>query len=481
MTRDSWSSFYKVLLLTLLTIAPVASWANDCDIYSSKPWRRELAKCSTDTSQDDKAKEPPRRALPAPFASPPFPSAEYQGSPLIGVPASDEVYPLMKGIDKTCYGNFFKKYNIQIYGWVNGAANLSNCTRSNTPDGYWIVPNRMELDQLVVRIERQVDTVQTDHNDIGFRSTVLYGIDYRGITAGGWTSRQLLKHNNLYGYDFTEQYIDIYTPRIAQGFILRIGRWISCPDIETQFVTDNYMGTHSLLFTFDTSTQTGIMATAMVNVQWTVQAAIHAGTDMAPWYKGAVPTGMLGVRWVACDNKDSIYLVLNSINSAKFRRFRMYGQKLGHDNYNYLAGTWQHKFNDDIHTKTEGYFMWQRNAAVGGTPSAGPRENFGGGGGLGRRIRGTTWTYGIVNYTLFKLTDHDFFTVRNEVWVDIDGERSGYRGKYTTHALGITHNFNTILQVRPEIGYYRNWNHRAFDLRRRYDMLLIGFDMTARF
>ena len=42
--------------------------------------------------------EAPRRALPAPFASPPFPSAEYQGYPLIGVPPDSSVYPLMKAI-----------------------------------------------------------------------------------------------------------------------------------------------------------------------------------------------------------------------------------------------------------------------------------------------------------------------------------------------------------------------------------------------
>src|SRR5262245_22730436 len=37
---------------------------------------------------------PPRRALPAPFGSP-FPSREWQGFPLIGVPPSTNVYPLM--------------------------------------------------------------------------------------------------------------------------------------------------------------------------------------------------------------------------------------------------------------------------------------------------------------------------------------------------------------------------------------------------
>ena len=288
----------------------------------------------------------------------------------------------MKAVYSTPCGEAIKNSRIKAYGWINGSGNLSNCRHSNMPMSYWFVPNSVQLDQFVFRLERQVDSVQTDHIDIGFRSTVLVGIDYRYMTAGGWTSDQLLKHNYLYGYDFTEQYIDVYFPKVAQGMILRTGRWIACPDIETQFAPDNYMGSHSILFTFDTYTQTGIMATVMLNKCWTVQAAIHSGTDMAPWYKGAVATGMFGIRWVSPSNMDSIYLVLNSINSSKFRRFQQYGQLMGHDNFNYLVGTWQHKFSDAVHTKTESYIMWQENGVVSGTPSAGPLRPFGGGGGI---------------------------------------------------------------------------------------------------
>jgi hypothetical protein len=480
----------KIVIILLLLSFPKICLAHAIDSGSSeycthkadkdcspKEDRKEDATKDNNSDEDTKV----RRALPPPFPSPPFPTGEYQGYPLIGVPSNDTVYPLMKAIYKTSYGEAIKKTGIKAYGWVNASGNLSNCKNSNTPDSYWIVPNSIQLDQFIFRVEREVDTVQTDHTDIGFRSTFLFGIDYRYMTSGGWTSAQLLKHNNLYGYDFTEQYIDFYTPFIAQGLITRIGRWIACPDIETQFAPDNYMGSHSLLFTFDTYTQTGIMFTMMLNEYWTIQAALHAGTDMAPWYKGAIATGMLGIRWVSCNNKDSIYLVLNSINSAKFRRFQMYGQPLGHDNFNYIVGTWQHKFNDDIHTKTESYFMWQRDAVLGGTPSAGPVKSFGGGGGIGPDIPGLSLTYGIINYTLFRLSEKAFVTVRNEIWRDEDGERSAFPGTYTSHAIGLTHNFNEILQIRPEIGYYRNWNNPAFDLGKRKGMVLAGVDMTVRF
>jgi len=441
---------------------------------------RIVVGCATSAAASGQ-KESTRRGLPEAFPSPPFPSAEYQGYPLIGVPPSPAVSPFMDWLHGTSFGDLLESHRIQAYGWINGSMNVSQAHDSNLPDSYWIAANRPMLDQAVVRIERQVDSAQTDHVDYGFRSTFLWGTDYRFMTAGGWTSDQLLVHNKLYGFDATEQYVDIYTPQFGQGTIFRIGRWIACPDIETQFAPDNYMGSHSLLFTFDTYTQTGAMVTTMLNEQWSVQAGIHAGTDMAPWYEGAVATGMAGVRWVARDNNDSVYLVLNAINDAKFQRFTEIGQPAGHDNFNYLVGTWQHRIDPLMQTRTEGYFMWQRDAVVGGTPSIGDPQYYGGGGGLGADIPGTTLTYGVVNYTTYQLSDQDYVTARNEVWRDEDGERSGFPGTYTSHSLGLTHNFTRWFQVRPEVGYYRNWNRPAFDLGRRRGVVIAGFDVTLRF
>jgi len=426
--------------------------------------------------------EPPRRALPAPLDSPPFPSSEWQGFPLVGAPYGTKEYPLTKALYGTpIIGDFLKGNRIKIYGWINASGNWSSASDSNMPTSYWIFPNEPVLNQAIVRFEREVDSVQQNHIDWGFRSTWLGGTDYRYMTSGGWFSDQLLKHNNKYGFDPTEQYLNLYIPRVAQGLILTVGRWIATPDIETQFAPDNYLGTHSILFTFDTYTQTGIMGTVMLNKQWTIQGAVHAGTDMAPWYKGATPTGMLGVRWVSLSNNDSIYLVLNSINTAKFQRFKADGQPAGHDNFNYLVGTWQHKFNETVHTKTEAYFMWQFDAVLGGTPSIGPVRSFGGGGGIGADIPGLSKTYGLLNYTMFKVNSRNFFTVRNEWWRDEQGERTGFPSHYTSHTVGWTHQLSDSIELRPEIGYYHSYDTKAFDLGRRNELWLGGLDVILRF
>ena len=423
-----------------------------------------------------------RRAAPEPWSSPPFPGHEYQGYPLIGVPpGNNSDYPLMKALAATPLGDPLKESRINIYGWIAGGGAWSTAKNSNSPTSYWLKPNSMFLDQAVLRFEREADTVQTDHIDYGFRSSFLYGIDYRYMTAGGFFERQLLVHNRLYGFDPTEQYLDVYIPWIMQGMVVRVGRWIACPDIETQFAPDNYMGSHSILFTYDTYTQTGIMLTFRPAERWLFQVGINAGNDMAPWYRGAEPCGFLGLRWVSKDNNDAFYTCLNQINNAQFQHFDVDGQPAGHDNFNYVVSTWEHKFSPEIHTKTEAYFMWQRNAELGGTPSIGPPQSFGGGGGDGVLLPGISYTYGAVNYTMFGITKQDYITVRNEVWRDERGMRSGTPGTYTSHSIGLSHNFNSLFQIRPEIGYYRNWDNDAFDLGTKKGIWLYGFDMTMRF
>jgi Putative beta-barrel porin-2, OmpL-like. bbp2 len=196
-------------------------------------WQSDSAASETSTPQ-----EPKRRALPAPL-DPLFPGSDYLGStPLIGVPDSDPEYPL----EKALWSAFpaLKAQRIKMYGWVNAGFDFSTSNKSNIPESYAIVPNKLELDQAVVRIERLPDTVQRDHMDWGFRVTPMYGIDYRWTTAQGWFSGQLLNHNRQYGFDLVEAYGLVYVPNVAQGMVIKFGRYISPPDIEAQLAPDNY-------------------------------------------------------------------------------------------------------------------------------------------------------------------------------------------------------------------------------------------------
>lgn len=131
----------------------------------------------------------------------------------------------------------------KIYGWLNGGFDVSTSDKgdaANSPAAYYLNPNRVIPDQEVLYFERLPNTVQTDHVDWGFRLASLYGQDYRYTTSKGIFSQQLLDFNHEYGYDPVMFYVDIYIPHVAKGMNIRMGRYISLPDIEAQLAPNNY-------------------------------------------------------------------------------------------------------------------------------------------------------------------------------------------------------------------------------------------------
>ncbi len=173
----------------------------------------------------------------------------------------------MEAIWSGSNGEAWKKSGVQIYGWLDAGFNVSTSSTKfgrfgNAPAAYYLVPNSIQPDQEVLYIERQPDTVQTDHFDWGFRLTGLYGLDYRFTSAKGYFSHQLLgDHSKEYGGDLVMAYVDLYFPQVAEGMNVRIGRYVSLPDIEAQLAPNNYTYSHSILYTFDAYTQTGINTT----------------------------------------------------------------------------------------------------------------------------------------------------------------------------------------------------------------------------
>ena len=153
------------------------------------------------------------------------------------------------------------------------------------------------LDQFAVYYERIPNEAQQEHFDWGWRFTSLYGQDYRFTTSKGMLSQQLLVKNAQYGWDPVMFYLDFYVPHVAQGMNIRVGRYISLPDIEAQLAPNNYTYSHSILYTFDCYTQLGTNATIKINDHWTVQGGISPGCDVMPWTTDAKVTGNACVQY----------------------------------------------------------------------------------------------------------------------------------------------------------------------------------------
>jgi hypothetical protein len=453
------------------------------------------------TASDPNA--PKRRGTPAPITSPPFPAADWPvgGTQELGAPDYN-TYPLQTALDG---GDATKLSKVKWYGWISVGANGSTNNRGNAgkgiaanlPSAYDEFPNTVVLDQLAVYTEKLADTTQKDHFDWGFRLASLYGQDYRFTTSHGILSQQLLVKNAQYGYDPVMFYADLYLPKIGQGADLRIGRYISLPDIEAQLAPNNYTYSHSILYTYDCYTQVGANLTVKLDDHWTVQGGISAGCDTAPWTADAKVTGNACVIYTWHNGGDALNTCDNSINDSKY----------AYNNLTAYYETWYHKINAHWHTDTEGWYQYMRdvpnvwwiNTGVPYNPVSSPwPENVsnnrflypGGPGTAG--VTPATLNFGAVcenpnsSYTgaraarcyapewaLTNYVEHNFhndkasLNIRNEVVDDIKGQRTGTPGIFEEHMVGLDLWAGSTVTFRPELSYthaFSPYGLRALDI-----------------
>ena len=430
-----------------------------------------------------------------PQSTPPMPFAEwpYGGTTNLGVTRPSSIdSPLMAALGNTSLGQAMNDNHIQVYGWINAGGNLSNNTvrGGNAPAAYDYNPNTVQLDQAVLYIERLPDTVK-DHIDWGFRIAPIYGENYRYTTAFGLWSSQLLNHNSNYGYDMPMAYGEVFIPQVAEGLLVRVGRYISIPDIEAQLAPNNYMYTHSMTYTFDNYTNTGIQSTLALTKNWIVQLGVSVGTEAMPWHWGATianpfpnplypdntmlkdpgakPSLAAGVRWTSDSGNDNVYVVADGINGGNW----------GYNNLQWYGITYYHKFNDQWHISIESYDIHQNNVlnannptalaawAAGGTPFSPQYMPFNAPGlalcsnpGLfscTAESRSFLW---YLNYSPTKL---DNISWRFEWFDDVEGQRTGVKTNYIETGLGWQHWFSPQIEIRPEFSFYRSLNGFAFN------------------
>ena len=408
------------------------------------------------------------RSLPSPLASPPFPTGDWDGGPLVGADATSPLYPMQKALG-------FTKTKMRVYGWLDVGGNLSSSKQSNVPASYDIVPNTILLDQVGLKFDWQPNTVQKDHISAGFLFTTIFGTDYRYTIAKGYFSNQLLVHNNKYGADPAEMYGLVYFPKIADGMILKFGRFISPADIEAQWSTDNYLYSHSLMFTVDPFTFTGVQATFKLGSYWQLEVGAHAGNDMAPWSKSAQLNGLLMARWVSHNNNNSIYAGINALGNGHYTD--------QHDDLQMVVATWGHKFNETFHMMTEAYYMWQFHALTGGTVINGPAQDFLTGVGPGTLIPGRENVIGFVNYFQAKTSGKNYISIRNDLLDDPEAGRTGFKTVYTSHTIGFVQYLNAYIRLRPEIRYERAYANGVtpYDNGTKKDQWKAAMDLIVRF
>ena len=406
----------------------------------------------------------PRRGPVSPLESPPFPNADwsYGGSPVIGE-ADGNSYPLMTAINGA-------NRRTKIYGWIEPTVNGSTSSHSNAPEVDDEYSNRFEMNQAVVYVERLPDTVQRDHVDYGFHLSGLYGADFKYTTDKGYLSFQLLKDHHQYGFDPVMEYVDLYLPHVAKGMNLRAGRFISIPGIEAQLTPNNYMFSHSLLYSVDPFTDTGLLATVQLNDRWLVQAGITGSHDVALWTHDAKPSATACVSYTTASVDDNFYVCLNGINDGKY----------AYNNLQQYDATWYHKFSKSWHIATEVYVMYQRDVpSVTGPVAPQPNTN----GAICQPGEATCFApeYAAVNYLNKQVSPHDFVSFRSDFLNDKKGQRTGHNTKYTESTLMLSHWIGTTIQIRPEIRLDHAWDRAAYDKGTRQTQFTAASDLIFHF
>jgi hypothetical protein len=437
-----------------------------------------------------------------PESIPPYPFTEwpYGGTTNLGVTRPSSVdSPLMVALGNTSTGSWMNDNHIQVYGWVNAGGNLSNNTvkGGNAPAAYDYNPNTVQLDQAVIYIERLPDTVQKDHIDWGFRFAPIYGENYRYTTAYGLFSSQLLNQNLNNGFDIPMAYGEVFIPQVMQGLMIRFGRYISIPDIEAQLAPNNYMYTHSMTYTFDNNTKTGVEFTLATTKNLLFQLGLTVGTEALPWHVGSTlpnlspnvlfpnstfkqdpgaqfPSVSVGVRYTTDDGRDNINIVANGINSGTW----------GYNNLQWYGLTYYHKWNDQWHISFEMYDESQKNVAnalnplvtnaqgtgffqLGGTPFSPQYMPFNAPGlafcANAAIVSCTAEVRAAVTYLNYKPGPLDNISYRLEYFDDMEGQRTGTKTGYLETGIGWQHWFSPQVEIRPEVSFYKSLNGFAFN------------------
>ena len=86
------------------------------------------------------------------------------------------------------------------------------------------------------------------------------------------------------------------------------------------------------------------------------------------------------------------------------------------------------------------------------------------------------------NYTELKLSKKDFLSLLPvDYIVDFKGGRSGFATTMASWTAGVTHGFNELVSVRPEVRYEHAFSARPWDNGQRKDQFMFAIEHSCVF
>ncbi|MDD5439040.1 MAG: outer membrane beta-barrel protein [Candidatus Omnitrophica bacterium] len=194
---------------------------------------------------------------------------------------------LMNALDKVGLAEHMNTAGIKIYGYAEGGYmyDISAPQPKAGPTflGFNNVRSTPILDKVSLNMERAVDPAKREF-DAGFRLEGIFGYDARFIHSNGLGDIQ----TGRYQLDPLQMYVDMALPYLPMK--IRVGKWIELAGFE-HFSANIYgafgdpmraLYSYSYQFLYaEPGTQTGVLATYVLNPQWTFDAGFTDGWNQS--------------------------------------------------------------------------------------------------------------------------------------------------------------------------------------------------------
>jgi hypothetical protein len=366
-------------------------------------------------------------------------------------PAPDR-WLLMKSLQGTWPGWLLDGNRLQISGWTDMSFTASSDQTSNLPMGFNHRANDFLLQQNWLRIERAVVTSGATKPTFGFRSdTILPGSDYFFTLARGIFDSQLTADHgkpNLYGIDPIQFYFEAYFPTVGRGLDVKFGRFFAQYGVEANDAISNALLSHAYTFIYDPFTHTGLLTTLKLTDIWSVQAGMVLGSDIFI-DPADTPTFIGSVKWIRSDQRDSVLFSV-IIGSGRFNQTKNF------HNPEIFDLVYTHKLNPRLNYNLETLVGFTSNVLD-----------------IGR----ADWL-GVLNYLSYDFTPRLSGTTRLELFDDAQGQRTGFKGLYTTVTAGLSFKPRKSIIIRPEVRY--DYNEESHPFENHHGLCTAATDLILR-
>jgi hypothetical protein len=194
---------------------------------------------------------------------------------------------LMSALGKAGLAEPLDKAGINIYGYVEGGYmhdfSAPSAHNGQTFIGFNSFKNAGILDKISLNVERTVDPSKKKF-DIGFHVEGIWGADATFVHSNGIGDRQTSRNQ----WDLLQAYVDVTIPGMPVR--IRAGKWIELAGFE-QFSANIYGAfgdpsrtfySYSYQFLYaEPGTQTGVLATYVLNPQWSFDAGFTRGWNQS--------------------------------------------------------------------------------------------------------------------------------------------------------------------------------------------------------